>query len=279
MHTNRCRRMGKEAGIRRLCREEGMLSKWMGLILLAAGSVYADIPIDTLIFRVQERRKIYEPYDSFSVRATSQSTDMDRKWEPKEITRVDKRIVYREVRREEIVKAVRIHKGEETDVTESFREEEAKRRAGAGEGGRPAEGNPDNRGRGFSVSMNGEEILPFSEKHRPLYVFGRLPDTLLNGRPVRMIEARSTVENDTLMNGIFAIDRETFDIVRAELIPSKTPGVVKEMRFVMDFRVLPGNYFVLERFWMRFYINAIIKKVRMIIEENYADYRIPASVQ
>ncbi|HHS12396.1 MAG TPA: hypothetical protein ENN03_01355 [bacterium] len=246
-----------------------MLRKRMALILLITGSVHADMPIDTLIIRVQERREIYQIYDSFSVRVISQGTDMDRKWEPKEITRVEKKIVYRGTRHEEIMRAVRINKGEEIDVTESFREEEAKRRTEAG---------PDDRRRGFSVSMNGEEILPFSEKHRPLYVFGRLPDTLLNGRPVRRIEARSTVESDTLMHGTFAVDKETFDIVRAELTPSKTPGVVKEMRFVMDFRVLPGNYFVLERFWMRFYVNAIIKKVRMIIEENYADYRIPASV-
>jgi hypothetical protein len=67
------------------------------------------------------------------------------------------------------------------------------------------------------------------------------------------------------------IERDSLRVFSADLIPTKYPTFVKEMRIRLDF-VPDRPKRVLRRFAMRVYANAIIKKFRMEVVTTLHDF-------
>jgi hypothetical protein len=73
----------------------------------------------------------------------------------------------------------------------------------------------------------------------------------------------------------YAVHPDSMTVLSVDLTPSKNPKMVSQMamrmRFFMDSR---GHYFM-KNFWMRIYINLLVKKFRSEITEEYSGFQYP----
>ena len=209
-------------------------------------------------------------YKLWTADSTTTITEFDRKGVTGKTTRVTKFVRMREGERDEdILKAVETEDGRTTDITAKYaedsrarREKERQRRArGRGKGGRR------------SGAFDLDEIMPFASAKRAAFDFAVRTATADGGRSLVILEARAKVRDSKMWNGVYTIDPATFDIIKAEVRPSKNPTFVKELWAEADIEAT-GPHLVLSR--TRFKIDAgfLIKHVRMIVEDTYTNIRV-----
>lgn len=231
-----------------------------------------DSAMDAIIQKIETRMAGYEDYDAFTVSVVSSQKTMDGAWNPKKVVVVDKTITQQgEVRREDILRATQTEKGTTRDITEKYREEQRKREE---KKNKETEGDDGKNGERGRVSLGEDEMFPFGPNERSQYTFDQLPDTVVSGRLVYVLQTRAKEKSKELYEGNYYVDQETYDVLMVDLRPSKNPKFVRQMRMKMWFGLLSDHY-VVERTWMRIYAGFLLKKIRMEVEETYTDYRIP----
>jgi hypothetical protein len=255
---------------------------WLFLICLSGAALFAqETDISGLLDDIQLRKESYVEYESYTATSHVVQYQMNKNWEPKKTVIMDKKIIFNDGQRmEDIFKAIEIRKGKEKDVTEDqikaemkrrekFEKTEQKRLEKEAQEGEEKE-------KGFSLNL--QEIFPFDNEQREQYDFFLIPDSLVSGRTVLGIRTKAKEANKDRYQGRFYFDKETLDMLFVDVHPSKNQAMVKEFKMRMWFDVMPGNYFTLTNLWMKVYANAIIKKIRFEMEEQYSDYEIDDSV-
>ena len=214
--------------------------------------------LDLLLDKVHQRMSSYPDSLFFTTEVRQTTYFMDKKWQPKKTIIVEK-IRHRnglEIN-DEIQKAVEIKNGKEVDITNKQREE--------------AKQNEEHKGNSMSVS--GDKIFPFSPEARENYQFKMHADSVWNDRPVHVIYAEGQKLSSDFYRGNYYIDSESFDVLGIDVKPTKNPKFVKNFHMRMSFTVVPEGFYVLEKYWMKVYASLLIKKIRMVIEEENSTYQ------
>jgi hypothetical protein len=233
-----------------------------------------EITDEEILERVAERLEAYPELKNMEALATATVLNMDKKWQPKKTTLVEKIVRMEDgLRSEEILNAQETAKGRTKDVTAEFvkdalkeKKKAEKRRAKQGAG-------KDDEG-GGRRDFTMEQMFPFSPERRAEYEYARKGGSYVGRRSVHVIEARAKVPSDERVDGLFYIDKQTFDILQAEVHFSKNPKMVKRFEMEAQFKVLPEGYLVMERSLIRIHVGLIVKSIRVEAKEEYRDYKV-----
>lgn len=207
----------------------------------------------------------------------SKKTEMDKDWKPKKETVVQKTVLMKgKTRQEKIQSAVEIKNGKHKDITQKYinqaYKDMQKRAREAKKAKNKNDDDEEDRRKHMELSL--EEMFPFSERNKDNYDFALLEETTLEGIPVYVLDAKSKQRTQDFFDGIFYIDKETWDILRAELQLAKNPGPLKVMEMIMDFYILPQGYFALKKIYVRIHVGLVVKNIRQEVVDEYSDYRI-----
>lgn len=255
------------------------LAFWCAAVFFAHGLARTqggpqDADLNALLDRIAERAETRPEIKDWRAKAVSVATEMDKNWQPKKTTRVTKTVaVTGSERSERVIEALQTEKGVTKDLTDEFRRE-------AGEGGGAKDKPEENESqtgdgkRGMSRSLSLEELLPFGEKARRNFTFTRLPDEIIEGRTVYILESKAKVKGEKFWEGRYFISPESHDVLRVSLTLSKNPKFVKELSTEIDFQLLPDGNFFIKKTRMKVDAGMVIKHVRMVIEEEYSDIEI-----
>jgi len=245
------------------------------LLLFAAPSLrLLPAEVDALLDGLAARLKTTAAYKNWTAGSVQTTTELDRKGNPEKVTVVTKAVrVDDGRRREDILKAVVTEDGETKDITSTYelesrrRREEGERRAAEEGGSRPS-------GR-RTVRFELDDILPFDPGRRPQFVFGVREASGPDGRRLVFLDVKAKTKDPQSWEGRYTIDPATFDLLKAEIRPSKLPKMVKELSVEAEVEILDGKHFVLKRTFFR--VNGgllFIKRIRMTVEEVYSDVRV-----
>lgn len=249
------------------------------LILLAAAALrfsYSAQDAMPLLDRISEKLNSYPKLETWNASVISTVTEMDKNWNPQEVVVITKNVkVINGERDEEILKALETKKGKTTDVTAKYINEARKEREKA-EKEKSDKKNIEGEKEGGSqgLEMSSEDLFPFAENKRIKYDFVQLEDESMNGRPVRVLESRAKVKNPEIWEGKYYIDRESFDILKIDIKPSKNPKMVKDFEMEISFELLENGSFVVKKSKVLINGGIFIKHIRMVIEEEYSDFKI-----
>ncbi len=261
------------------------MMKKIFIILAAALGCFATTPVTSptsasselsrleVVERLHEKILSYPALKNWQASTLTNLYEMDKNWEPKKKTVVEKLVTVKDNARVEKVLRATEYDGDKTkDVTAKFRAEAEKlnkkseSREGK-DGGRKG-------GRYRGLDLNRGELFPFEENKRKDYDFEVSEGFLEADRKVIILETRSRQKSSEYYEGKFYIHPETYDILRVELQPAKNPGPLKLLEMHIDFRHLPGGYLVIDTARVRIHVGLIIKNIRMESEEIYSDYEI-----
>ncbi len=229
---------------------------------------------EEILERVAERLEAYPELKNMEAHATATVLNMDKDWKPKKTTLVEKIVLVEEgLRSEKILSAQETAKGKTKDVTDKFekdarkaKEKAQKRRAKRGDG----EEEDGGERRDFTV----EQMFPFSSERRGEYTFARKGGSYVGQRPVYVVETKAKVPSKERMDGLYYIDKQTFDVLQAEVHFSKNPKMLKRFEMEARFKVLPEGYMVMERSLIRVHVGLVVKSIRVEAVEEYRDYKI-----
>lgn len=232
--------------------------------------------LEAFLDMAAERFKSLVEPRSWTATVVSTRTEMDRKWAPETVTVVRKNVTFADGDREEaILEAVETKNGQSHDVTASVAAEsrknqdrERKRRAE-----NSAKGGTETR---RSDRMSLDEILPFSAKKRPEYVFKPVDGAALDGAPAVVLDVEAKVKDDKHWQGRFWFDPASADLRRAEIKPADTPAFVKEIDIAITFDTHPSGPIVLRTIRIKINAGFFLKHVRQVVVEEYSDYKIGA---
>lgn len=228
-----------------------------------------------LAAKLGDRLASYPKLESWQARAHSTTSFMSSAWKPKKTTTTEK-IVTADGKHwsEDILSAVETEDGRTRDVTDKMRAEageRAEKQRRSSDTGRK----DDQRSRGRrSLDMTRDEVLPFSPEKRSGYDFTLKGPSDLDGAPVIVLQSRSRVRSEDKLEGLYYIDPETYDVLRAELTIAKKPAPLKRMEMTVDFRVLPEGHQVMTRAVMRMHVGLVVKNIRIEAVETYTDHLI-----
>jgi len=257
-----------------------MLLRSLGLVIFLIGILSAAerIPqtsgqeddVVSLLDRLAERIGSYRQMEHWTASVRSEIVEMNKRWEPKKTTLILKNITTRgEVRTEEILEALETKKGRTRDVTVEIRketrkqEEKARKRREKGK----AEGNRRRR------ELTRDQISPFGYEMRKNLQFTIKEMSEFAGSPVYILESSSDKKDEDLYTGTYYVDRESLDVLRVELSPTKKPAVLKTVAMAFDFQVLPEGYLALRKSWFKMHLNVVVKVVRLEAIEEYTNVR------
>ena len=204
----------------------------------------------------------------------STRTEMDRKWVPEKVTVVRKIVSFAgEERDETVLEAQETKDGRTRDVTaviaaEAKKSLEREKKRRTEEPPQPGE-NPHRGGR-----MSLDEILPFSAKKRPDYVFRPVEGASLDGAPAVVLDVEPKIQDDRHWRGRLWFDPATADLRRAEIKPADNPPFVKEIQIAVSFDAHPSGPLLIRSFRIKINAGMFLKHVRQEIVEEYSDYRI-----
>ena len=222
----------------------------------------------SLLDRITERMDSYPENKDFKVVVVTKNIEMNKQWQPKKTTIIKSivKTVDSEVNNE-ILEATETENGKTKDVTQKMIEQTEKQRERVQKNATKEkdENEADN-----SVTA----LFPFREDKRTKYNFRKLDDSVIDEKPVYLIEATAKEKDEELYEGKFYIDKKNFDVLRIQVKPSKNPKFVKELDIEMHFEVLPEGYFVPRRSKTRVDGGFFFKRIRMIAEQEYFDYEI-----
>jgi hypothetical protein len=230
--------------------------------------------LEAFLDQAAERFKSLADPRNWSALVVSTQTEMDRKWTPETVTIVRKNVTFTDGERDEaILEALETKDGQTRDITVKYAaaarknlDRERKRRAEelAKAGTEPRRAD----------RMALDEILPFSAKKRPEYVFRPVEGVALDGAPTVVFDVEAKIKDDKHWQGRFWFDRATADLRRVEIKPADNPPFVKEIDIAITFDTHPSGPIVLRSFRMRINAGMFLKHVRRIVVEEYSDYRI-----
>ncbi|MFC2158489.1 hypothetical protein ACFLT9_11690 [Acidobacteriota bacterium] len=224
--------------------------------------------IEDILNRVGEKTASYNKLDRFNINIISTLFTMDKEWKPTKIESVEKVVTIDGTRRtEEVISAIEKKNGKVKDLTRKYQRDAQKAREKALKEPEEAQ----KRGR-RDLDLTLKEYIPFTPTKRREFSFRLIGESQLGGQPIYLIGATSLTESNEIWNGTYSIHKESFDILRAEISPSKKPGVLKQFRMELDFQILPGNYLALLKSKIRIHVGLVVKNIRVIAEESYSDY-------
>ena len=260
----------------------GTKKKYWLILVLTAGVVFttsafaASVTDDAeeVVEKTAQRVLSYPEITHFKFSATSTMHEMDKNWKSKKKTVVKKVVLVKDDTRQESIKsAVEIKKGKTKDVTQKYINESYKKMEKAARQRKEAREEGEEKNTRHRTDISIDEILPFNEKNRGNYEFSLLAETTLDDVPVYVLDARAKQRTKDFFEGKFYINRETFDIHRAELQLAKNPGPLKLMEMAVDFQVLPEGFLVLKKMSFRIHVGLVVKNIRREGTEEYFDYQ------
>jgi len=133
----------------------------------------------------------------------------------------------------------------------------------------------ERREKGRSRDASVRPLLPFYPEHRGNYEFNLIGTETKQDRDCYLVEARSLIEDENLLEGYYWIEMENYNLAYTEFHPAKLPGPIKQLDMQMTYAPVSGDYWLMERFYMygRGKV-AIFIKFYFEVEELYSDYRI-----
>jgi hypothetical protein len=199
--------------------------------------------------------------------------EMDKNWEPKKKTIIEKLITVENQKRiEQILSATEYDKNKTKDVTAKYKVEAAKSNL---RNKSDNEKNGQRRGgRRRGMDLSRDELFPFSENRINDYDFDLGEDVLEDNQRVYVLQTRSKQKASDFFEGQYYIHPETFDVLHAELRPAKNPGPLKLLEMHIDFDRLPEGYLVIRAAKVRVHVGLIIKNIRIESEELYSEYKV-----
>lgn len=228
--------------------------------------------LDSFLDQAAERFKTLADLKDWSATLVTVQTEMARDWKPEVVTRVKKTVVITDGEREEtVLEATETKDGKTRDVTaaaaaEARKDLERRRKARAESKARP----PAKAKRAGGADL--DEILPFSGKKRPEYVFTRAEGVPAEEPPSLVLDFAPKVKDDEHWTGRLWFDPATADLRRAEVRFAETPAFVKELEMAVSFTTLPSGPLALKSIRVRVNAGFFLKRVRQVIEEEYSDY-------
>ena len=224
--------------------------------------------IDILVEKVGLKADLYREITNFKANVIATLYNMDKNWKPKKIEVVEKIVTIKGNRRtEEILSAIEKKKGKVKNLTVKYQNDARK----AAEKARRQPEKSQKRGR-RDLDLTLREYTPFTKDKRENYTYRLVKESQWGGQPVYLIAVTSRTKSDREWSGTYFIHQESFDIIRAEISPSKKPGVLKQFNLELDFQVLPGNHLALLRSKIKIHVGLVIKNIRVVAEEVYLDY-------
>ena len=249
------------------------------LLIPAALSAQAPLPVETLLDRVVARLESFNPKSNWQASIRSTQIELDRRGRPERTTIQTKTVAVTEGRREEdILSVVRTEDGVTRDITEEYLAERRARweKYRAQEKARERGKEPARRRSRLGMRVEDfAELLPFSPERRTEFSFAAREGAAPDGRPLYFLDVRAKVKDVENWEGTYTIDAATFTPFHARLTPSETPPFVKEIEVEADFQVFEGVHIIPLRTWVR--INAgflFLKRIRAVSEEVYTDIRV-----
>ncbi|MHB8094339.1 MAG: hypothetical protein ACYDH0_05290 [Candidatus Aminicenantales bacterium] len=247
---------------------------------LAAGpyplSSASDPSLDSLLDAAAGKMDSYPDLDRWEAVTVTTRSRMDKSWEPEKITRIKKSVhVEGQDRRESVLEAVEIEKGVIRDITERMArtyEERARKEREERASGKISKAGDDRR----AITLTKRDFLPFAPGERSGYEFRRLEDAIVEGIPACVIETRAKIRKPENTEGKYYFALDTMDILKVDLQPSRNPAFVKEIEMEVEFIPSQGAP-AMKRTRLKVHAGFLFKTVRLIIEEEYADFRfLPA---
>jgi len=260
---------------------EGKLKPMTGVLCLVLAVCCAavvasvqEITDEEILERAAERVAAYPELKNMEARASATVLKMDKNWQPKKTTRVEKIVLVVDgLRSEEILSAQETVKGRTKDVTAKYKEDTRKQEKKARKR-RAKRGDEDEEERGGRLEFTREQMFPFDQEKRVEYSVTRKSGSYVGQRSVYVIETRAKVPSDERLEGLYYIDKQTFDVLQAELHFSEKPKMVKRFELEAQFKVLPEGHLVMERSLLRLHVGLIVKSIRIEAREEYREYRI-----
>lgn len=230
-----------------------------------------DEELSDLLDRVAERIMSYPEMVRWTASVRTKVMEMNKRWEPKKTVLVTKKVnIDGASRSEEILKALEIKKGGEQDITQQYRDEIQKQ----AEKARKREEKGKDGGVRGRKELSRDQILPFQKRQREDLEFAIKDETVFNGKPVYILESRSRIKDEDVYTGTYTIAKDSLDVLRVEIYPTKKPSVIKTLEMAFEFQILPGGYMAVKRTWFKMHLNVIIKVIRMEAEEEYSNIEV-----
>lgn len=226
-----------------------------------------------LIDKVAMRQDSYPKYHNWEALVVLTETEMDKDWLPRKVTVIEKKLkVVNDEETDEVLQVLETEKGVTKDITERYiRKAEKEKDKKKSEEGKHKTEKEEDKG---TIKLSRDEIFPFNEEKRKKYDFIMLESSHIGGQEVYVLESMTKIKSEDLWEGVYYIDKESFDVLMVKLKPSKNPKHIKEFEIEMSFQVLPEGYFVLKKSKARIDGGIFIKKIRMTVEEERSNYKI-----
>jgi len=266
-----------------LCHEESfIMNKVLAVFLTAFVSGFAlsfisptlplhELSAEEVINRIHEKIQSVPELENWQASVLVTLFEMDKNWEPKKKTIIEKlAVVKNKIRNEKILRATEFDEDKTKDKTAKYQAEAAKlnRKNEANKGK-----NGERKGGGRrGMDLNQDDIFPFAENRKKEFEFNLREGSLEDKLKVYILESRSRFRTSDYYEGKYYIHPETFDVLRAELQPAKNPGPLKRLEMQFDFGRIPEGYLVILATRVRIHVGLIIKNIRMESEEIYSDY-------
>jgi hypothetical protein len=245
------------------------------LLVWAAVDAFDTTDVNAVVDKTGQRLESFPEMLHWQASVLSKKIEMDKNWNPKKETVVQKTVLMKnKIRQEKIQNAVEIKKGKQKDVTQKYINQAYKDLQKAARERKKAK-DKDDEGQGRRhMELSLDEMFPFSDKNKDKYDFALLEETAIEGIPVYVLDAKAKQRTKDFFDGIFYINKETWDILRAELQLAKNPGPLKVMEMKMDFFVLPQGYFALKKIYVRIHVGLVVKNIRQEVLDEYSNYQI-----
>ncbi|RFT15704.1 MAG: hypothetical protein OP8BY_0079 [Candidatus Saccharicenans subterraneus] len=230
-----------------------------------------ELSVDQVLDRAYQRLTSYRDFGRWQALVVSSQANVDRHWQPEKVRRVTKWMKFDgSLLDEEILEAVEIEKGRTRDITEKYRQQRMERMNRIREEREKAEASGRQSEAGLALGL--EDLIPFSDKNRSRYDFRLKGESELNGEQVYLVEARAREKKDFLFEGLFFINRDSYELRRVEITPVKAPAFVREFLLEVDLDLWQERL-VMRKIKMKIYGRFLFKSIRRLIEEDYLEYR------
>jgi hypothetical protein len=237
-----------------------------------SGAALSGPALEAFLDRAAERFKTLADLKDWSARVVSTRTEMDRNWTPETVTVIKKDVMIAGGEREEkILEAHETKDGRTRDITIEYAAEAQKNRERERE--RRAEESARSRDASRSSRQTAlEDILPFSAKKRPEYIFRIADDETAAGSPALIVHVQAKVKDAEHWEGRLWFDAVSADLLQADIRPAKMPTFVKEIEMRVSFQTLPSGSLALRSLRIKINAGFFLKRVRQVVEEEYSDY-------
>jgi len=251
-------------------------SKLIWLLLILLPLVLHAEELDSLIQKIDTRMNAFKKNRQFECLVTSKQFQVNKNWEPEKTTIVEKKMTVDSSGAVfDIIRAVEIEKSKEKDITVDLREDVKKEGHDQDRHEEENEDTENEEGGKRSVTLGSDDLNPFSEKNRSQFDFVLLPDTLADSTAYYRIQTIAKVPDEKRYQGIFWINQKNAVVERMKLEPSKNPRFVKDFDLAFRFEGLDSKHWVVKESKVHIYVSLLVKKIRIVSEETYSNYKFP----